>query len=65
LVNQKGNILLIHCENNPNIPAPNKWDIVCGHVERGENLEEVLISEVEEEICFYLESYQKFEEFHD
>lgn len=41
-------ILLIHRENNLNIPAPNKWDIVGGHVEAGENLDEALIREVKE-----------------
>ncbi len=65
LVNRKGDILLIHRENDPNIPAPNKWDIVGGHVELGESLEEALIREVKEEICLHLESYQKFGEFHD
>lgn len=65
LVNRKGEILLVQRENNPNIPAPNKWDIVGGHVEPGESLEEALFREVEEGICFHLESYRKFGEFHD
>ncbi len=65
LVNREGNILLIHRENDPHIPAPNKWDLVGGHVEPGESLEEALLREVEEEIGYRPPSYQKFGEFHD
>jgi 8-oxo-dGTP diphosphatase len=65
LVNRKGDILLILRANDPSIPAPNKWDIVGGHVEPGESLEQALLREVEEEICFHLESYGEFGTFHD
>lgn len=65
LVNPKGEVLLLHRLNDPSIPAPNTWGLVGGHVEPGETLEEALCREVEEEISFHLESYQKFGEFHD
>lgn len=65
LVNPKGEILLLHRANDLSIPAPNTWELVGGHFEPGEALEEALHREIEEEISFHLESYQPFGAFHD
>ena len=65
LMNEKGEVLLIQREDRPDIPAPGKWTLVGGHVEPNEGLEEALVREVEEEIGFLLQSYERFGEFHD
>jgi 8-oxo-dGTP diphosphatase len=49
-VNDNGQILLCLRDNKPEIPYPNCWDIIGGHVEQGETPEQCVIREVKEEI---------------
>jgi len=49
-VNDNGQILLGLRDDKPNIPCPNCWDIIGGHVEQGETPEECITREVKEEI---------------
>jgi 8-oxo-dGTP diphosphatase len=49
-VNDNGQILLCLRDDKPDIPCPNCWDIIGGHVEQGETPEECIVREVKEEI---------------
>ena len=49
-VNDNGQVLLCLRDNKPDIPCPNCWDIIGGHIEEGETPEECIGREVKEEI---------------
>jgi 8-oxo-dGTP diphosphatase len=64
LENDKGEFLLYLRENKPDIPFPDYWDLIGGHVEEGETPEEALVREVKEELDIDLKEfafYKKFE----
>lgn len=48
--NDKGEILLYLRDNKPEIPFPDYWDLIGGHVEEGETPEDALVREVKEEL---------------
>ncbi len=49
-VNDSGQVLLCLRDNKLEIPCPNCWDIIGGHVEQGETPEQCIVREVKEEI---------------
>jgi 8-oxo-dGTP diphosphatase len=57
LENDKGEILLYLRDNKPDIPFPDHWDLIGGHVEEGETPEEALVREVKEELDIDLKDY--------
>jgi 8-oxo-dGTP diphosphatase len=57
LENKKGEFLLALRDNKTWIPFPNHWDLIGGHVEKGETPEEALVREVREELDIDLKEY--------
>ena len=52
LYNPRGEVLLQHRDDKPDIAHPNLWSLFGGHKEAGEELSEALVREVGEEIGF-------------
>jgi len=48
--NEEGELLLYLRDNKQSIPFPHHWDLIGGHVEEDESVEEGLIREVKEEL---------------
>lgn len=63
LENYKGEFLLYLRDNKPEIPFPDHWDLIGGHVEEGETPEEALVREVKEEIDIDLKDYTFYKRF--
>lgn len=65
--NKKSEILLFLRDDKNNIPYPNTWDLLGGHLEAGESPEECIIREMKEELNLELSDFSKFAqiEFHD
>ena len=63
LENDKGEILLYLRDNKPDIPFPNYWDLIGGHVEEGETPEEALVREVKEELDINLTDYTFYKKY--
>jgi 8-oxo-dGTP diphosphatase len=63
LENDKGEILLYLRDNKPDIPFPNHWDLIGGHVEEGETPEEALLREVKEELGIDLTDYTFYKKY--
>jgi len=63
LENDSGEFLLALRDNKPNIPFPNCWDLIGGHVEDGETPEQALIREYKEELGLTLKEYEFFKEY--
>lgn len=63
LENDKGEILLYLRDNKPDIPFPNHWDLIGGHVEEGETPEEALVREVKEELDIDLTDYTFYKKY--
>ena len=63
LENDKGEILLYLRDNKPDIPFPNHWDLIGGHVEEGETPEEALLREVKEELDINLTDYTFYKKY--
>lgn len=57
LENDKGEFLLALRDNKPEIPFPNHWDLIGGHVEEGETPEQALVREYKEELDLDLTEY--------
>jgi 8-oxo-dGTP diphosphatase len=49
-VNRRREVLLVLRDDRSDIPFPNYWDILGGHVEEGETPEECICREMKEEI---------------
>lgn len=58
--NDEGEILLYLRDNKPDIPFPDHWDLIGGHVEEGETPEQALVREVLEELGIELKEYSYF-----
>jgi 8-oxo-dGTP diphosphatase len=63
LENDKGEFLLALRDNKPNIPFPDHWDLIGGHVEEGETPEEALVREVKEELDIDLKEYTFYRKY--
>jgi 8-oxo-dGTP diphosphatase len=65
LINPRGEILLLHRDDIPNIEVPNKWSFVGGALEEGETPEEGVIRETKEEIGYDVSNISLFKEYDD
>jgi 8-oxo-dGTP diphosphatase len=63
LENDKGELLLYLRDNKPDIPFPDHWDLIGGHVEEGETPEEALVREVKEELDIDLKEYAFYKKY--
>jgi ADP-ribose pyrophosphatase len=63
LENDNGEFLLYLRDNNPDIPFPNHWDLIGGHVEEGETPEVALVREVKEELDIDLKDYSFYKKY--
>ena len=63
LENDKGEFLLYLRDNKPGIPFPDHWDLIGGHVEKGETPEEALVREVKEELDIDLKEYKFYKKY--
>ena len=63
-VNQHDQVLLLLRDDKPEIPFPNHWDVLGGHVEENENPAECIVREMLEEIDYKLDSPMLFKVFH-
>jgi 8-oxo-dGTP diphosphatase len=63
LENDKGEFLLYLRDNKPDIPFPDHWDLIGGHVEEGETPEEALVREVKEELDIDLREYVFYKKY--
>lgn len=63
LENDKHEFLLALRDNKPDIPFPNHWDLIGGHVEEGETPEEALVREVKEELDIDITEYSFFRKY--
>ncbi|HPT20617.1 MAG TPA: NUDIX domain-containing protein [Bacteroidales bacterium] len=61
--NDKGEILLYLRDNKPDIPFPDYWDLIGGHLEEGETPEEALVREVKEELNIDLVEYTFYKRY--
>jgi 8-oxo-dGTP diphosphatase len=61
--NEKGEFLLYLRDNKPNIPFPDHWDLIGGHIEEGETPDEALVREVKEELGMDLKNYKFYKTF--
>jgi len=61
--NPNGEYLVYLRDNNPSIPFPNHWDLIGGHVEKGEMPLEALKREVMEEIEFELKNFRFWKKY--
>ncbi len=64
-INNKKEILLYLRDNKPNIPYPNTWAMLGGHVEANETILEALKREIREEIGYFLEKAVFINSFDD
>jgi 8-oxo-dGTP diphosphatase len=63
LENDKGEFLLYLRDNKPTIPFPDHWDLIGGHIEKGETPEQALIREVKEELDIDLKEYTFYRKY--
>jgi 8-oxo-dGTP diphosphatase len=63
LENDNGEFLLYLRDNNPDIPFPNHWDLIGGHIEEGETPEQALVREVKEELDIDLKDYSFYKKY--
>jgi len=63
LENDKGEFLLYLRDNKPDIPFPDYWDLIGGHVEEGETPEQALVREVKEELGIDLKEYRFYNKY--
>ena len=63
LENDEGKFLLYLRDNKPDIPFPDHWDLIGGHIEEGETPEEALIREFKEELDLDLKEYTFYKKY--
>ena len=60
LFDRRGRLIIYLRDDKPDIPFPNHWDLIGGHVEQGETPEQALVREVKEEIGIDLEHFDSY-----
>jgi 8-oxo-dGTP diphosphatase len=60
LFDRRNRLIIYLRDDKPDIPFPNHWDLIGGHLEAGETPEQALVREVKEEIGIDLEQFQSF-----
>jgi 8-oxo-dGTP diphosphatase len=64
LLFDRDNRLIIYLrDDKPEIPFPNHWDLIGGHVEPGESPEQALVRETKEEIGYQLRQWEFFRRY--
>jgi 8-oxo-dGTP diphosphatase len=63
LFDRHGRLLIYLRDDKPEIPFPNHWDLIGGHVEADETPEQALLREVKEEIGVDLEHWLFFRRY--
>ncbi len=63
LFDRHGKLIIYLRDDKPDIPFPNHWDLIGGHVEEGETPEQALVRETREEIGVELQHWQFFRRY--
>lgn len=63
LFDRQGKLIIYQRDDKPQIPFPNHWDLIGGHVEEGETPEQALVRETQEEIGLGLKHWQFFRSY--
>ena len=63
LFDRHGKLVIYLRDDKPDIPYPDHWDLIGGHVEAGETPEQALVRETKEEIGLDLRQWQFFRRY--
>ncbi len=63
LFDRRNRLIIYLRDDKPDIPFPNHWDLIGGHLEEGETPEQALVREVKEEIGIDLKYFQSFRHY--
>jgi 8-oxo-dGTP diphosphatase len=63
LFDRRNRLIIYLRDDKPDIPFPNHWDLIGGHVEEGETPEQALVREVKEEIGIDLKNFESYRRY--
>jgi len=63
LFDRHGKLVIYLRDDKPDIPFPDHWDLIGGHVEAGETPEQALVRETKEEIGVALKQWRFFRRY--